>query len=369
MEKLKQTIKKAYRLTPKATRPFLFCGVLSLILYLSFLLSPTFSDFYNRYIGVILRAGLALLTCWLPFSLAETFFMLMPVIVILLVVLVFRIAKKEIEDMVRYLICLLAALCFFLSTFTLGFAAGYRGTSLADKLGMTQDSVSAAELEDTARAILDEMDPLLDTLDYRSDGASLMPFSIDELNAVLQRDLKKAAKAYAFLPSFYSKIKPIVLSEPMTYTHISGVYTYFTGESNLNTNFPDYTLPFTAAHELSHQRGIAREDEANFMAFLICKDSENSYVRYSGYQNLLEYVLSALYRADSKRYYALLDELDYRIRYEIIAYNEFFDKYKDSTVADISGAINNSYLQSQGQSAGSKSYGMVVDLAVAYYKK
>jgi hypothetical protein len=52
----------------------------------------------------------------------------------------------------------------------------------------------------------------------------------------------------------------------------------------------------------------------------------------------------------------------------MIAYNEFFEKYKENVAANVSGAINNSYLQSQGQTAGSKSYGMVVDLAVAYYK-
>jgi hypothetical protein len=56
------------------------------------------------------------------------------------------------------------------------------------------------------------------------------------------------------------------------------------------------------------------------------------------------------------------------MRYEMVAYNEFFEKYRDNVVADISGAVNDSYLQSQGQSAGSRSYGMVVDLAVAYYK-
>jgi hypothetical protein len=36
-------------------------------------------------------------------------------------------------------------------------------------------------------------------------------------------------------------------------------------------------------------------------------------------------------------------------------------------VSQVSGSINNSYLQSQG-TPGTKSYGMVVDLAVAYFK-
>jgi hypothetical protein len=44
----------------------------------------------------------------------------------------------------------------------------------------------------------------------------------------------------------------------------------------------------------------------------------------------------------------------------------FFDKYRESTVSEVSGAINNSYLQLQG-TEGTRSYGLVVDLAVAYY--
>ena len=44
------------------------------------------------------------------------------------------------------------------------------------------------------------------------------------------------------------------------------------------------------------------------------------------------------------------------------------NKYKESTASKVSGTVNNSYLQSQGESAGLRSYGMVVDLAVAYFR-
>jgi hypothetical protein len=60
--------------------------------------------------------------------------------------------------------------------------------------------------------------------------------------------------------------------------------------------------------------------------------------------------------------------LDPRITYEFAASSRFFDQYRDNVVADVSNAVNNNYLQSQGQTAGTRSYGLVVDLAVAYYK-
>ena len=163
-----------------------------------------------------------------------------------------------------------------------------------------------------------------------------------------------------------------MMSELMSYTHITGIYSYFTGEANINISFPDYTIPFTAAHELAHQRGIAKEDEANFVAFIVCMESDDPYIKYSAYLSVLEYVTNAYYTADTSKdktdYIELRQALDIRVRYEQKAYNEFFEKYRDNIAADLSGATNDIYLQSPGVSAGSASYGMVVDLAVAYYK-
>ena len=63
----------------------------------------------------------------------------------------------------------------------------------------------------------------------------------------------------------------------------------------------------------------------------------------------------------------MLANIDTDVRYEMIAYSEFFDKYRDSTASKVSGTVNDTYLKIQG-TEGTKSYGMVTDLAVAYYK-
>ena len=84
--------------------------------------------------------------------------------------------------------------------------------------------------------------------------------------------------------------------------------------------------------------------------------------------NIFEYLFSALVRADIERARAFVDTVPTEIRREIAAYSEFFEKYSDSIAADISDAINNSYLVSQGQVEGVRSYGLVTELTVAYYK-
>ena len=52
----------------------------------------------------------------------------------------------------------------------------------------------------------------------------------------------------------------------------------------------------------------------------------------------------------------------------MVAYSEFFDKYRDAKAGEVSSAINNAYLVANGNPAGTKSYGLVVDLAVAYFE-
>ena len=110
---------------------------------------------------------------------------------------------------------------------------------------------------------------------------------------------------------------------------------------------------------------MAREDEANFVAFLVCMESDDHYIRYSAYLNLYEYVASALYSADPQLYREANAKLSTHVKYEMSAYSEFYEKYRDSVAADVSETVNNTFLTIQG-TEGTKSYGMVVDLAVAY---
>ena len=254
------------------------------------------------------------------------------------------------------------------SLFLLAFAPAYRGSTLDKKMGLTRTEVSTAELYSTAVILADAITRVSGEISFAAYDFSIMPYGLDRMNELLLEAYDKVDDDLTFLSSMESRIKPVMLSRAMSYTHITGVYTFFTGEANLNVDFPDYTLPFTAAHELAHQRGIAREDEANFVAFLVCSASSDPYIRYSGYLSLFEHVSSALYLADPSLYTSVTRTLPRTVLYERMAYSRFFDTYRDSVASEISGAVNDTYLTIQG-TAGTRSYGMVVDLAVAYFRQ
>ena len=193
-----------------------------------------------------------------------------------------------------------------------------------------------------------------------------MPFSLHELSEKLCASYDTLSKNYPFITHFNSEVKPLIISPVMTYSHISGIYSFFTGEANVNVNYPDFVTVFTCAHEMAHQRGIAREDEANFTAFLVCKDADDDYIRYCAYLNMYDYLANALYLADNTLYSKAFKELSTGAKSELSAYSAFFDKYRDNVVADVSDTMNNAYLEGQG-TEGVESYGLVVDLAVSYY--
>lgn len=353
---------------PLVCKLIFLLSAVSALLYGLFRLNADFAQWFNQSISHYGRMLLATLTAWLPFSLAELLLITIPLWAVALIVIAVKHYSSCAHDALVFLGILSSLVLSVLILFVWNFAPGYYDRGLAEKLELNREKVSAEELEQTATVLTEQINALSDEITFLESGSSLMPYSYQEMNDKLLEAYERFCEKHSFMSTFYSRVKPVMLSEPMSYTHITGVYTFFTGEANINVNFPDYCIPYTAAHELAHQRGIAREDEANFIAFLVCMESDDAYIRYSALLNVYEYVGNALYSANKTLYRKVNSTLPEEVHAEEAAYSAFFEKYKENVVADVSQQTNNAYLQSQGNKEGSKSYNMVVDLAVAYYR-
>lgn len=362
-----EPIKSKYEKIPIITK-ILFCtAAVGIIVYIISLFSVRFSDFFNYHISHYLRMIFAKITGILPFSIAEALIILLPVIIFIIVWYIWRYRCKTWKTTGIAMLNVLAILAFIVASFTLNFAVGYKCSSLDKKLELDKKKVSATELYESTQYLIEKANEEIKFIEFGDDGFSKMPYGLNELNDKLVSAYDKFCEEYSFVRNFDSNIKPVMLSEAMSYTHITGVYTFFTGEANINAVFPDYTIPFTAAHELAHQRGIAREDEANMIAFLVCSMSDDPYIKYSAYVNMYEYMISALRKADADLYKTARAQLSEKIYNEQVAYSRFFKKYQKSVAATVSDKVNDTYLKTQG-TVGSASYGMVVDLSVAYFK-
>ncbi len=167
----------------------------------------------------------------------------------------------------------------------------------------------------------------------------------------------------------YGDAKPFLISEYLCYTGITGMYSPFTAEPNVNIAIPDMYIPSTTCHEMAHQRGYGFEDQCNFIAYITCVAHPDLDFQYSGYLLGISYISNALASTDfEKLVEANNTMMTEKVRNDLNAGNEFWEQYKGE-VQEVSEQINSNYLKANGVESGVDSYGQVVDLLLAYYDK
>ena len=328
--------------------------------------SPDFANAIHGTVGAGIRAVMSTVTSWIPFSLAEVLLILSPVLVFLICFVMVRRLRRSMIEGIRYFVGFLSVMSLVFTILVFGYNASFYGDSVEEKVGIEREKLSKEQLYETAILLIDAIREDIPSITYPENTYSEMSFSYSQMNEKLNKAYQTLCEKYPSFQSLYANTKPVMLSEPWTYTHISGVYTFFTGEANVNVNYPDFIVVSSAAHEMAHQRGIGKEDEANFVAFLVCSLSDDPYVRYSGYTDVLNDVLIQLSSADAELYKRVYEYMPKELREEYIAYSVFFDKYRENVAATVSTTVNNAYITSHNQPQGVKSYGLVVDLVAAY---
>lgn len=161
-------------------------------------------------------------------------------------------------------------------------------------------------------------------------------------------------------------VKQSLFSEIMSYTGISGYYNPFTAESQYNSNLPNSIIPFTIAHETSHQQGFAREQEANFIAYLKGINSKNVELRYSTELFTLKSLLRYINSEDSAFVENIIKNYSLGMKRDR-AYERNFMIRHESMLEDFFGFTNDLFLKSNRQE-GSVTYSYFVDLLLNYEK-
>lgn len=227
----------------------------------------------------------------------------------------------------------------------------------------------------TSPASIDELSDLCKDLIIRTNSARLK-VSENSRGVMYIRGgysgvLKTAYKGYDNLKSKYPQLngsfgnpKPVFFSSLMSYTGITGVYFPFTAEANVNVSVPDSTLPSTVCHEMAHQRGYAREDEANYISYIACTANTDPNFQYSGLVLALINSMNALYDHDAYKYTQLAELYSPGVKRDLNYINEYWDSY-EGPVEKISNNINDTYLKANLQTEGVYSYARMVDLLIA----
>ena len=283
-----------------------------------------------------------------------------------LVVSIVRLLRKDgkRKQLVHIALTLLSAFLSIYAGFCLLWGVYYYGEDFGENTGITARAVSTEELEEVTSFFTD----------LANSYAGLVPRDTDGVYAGDRADiLRRSATLYrnveTMLPVLHGPevpVKPFFFSRLLSLTDFTGFFFPFTGEANVNIDFPPSLLPATVAHEIAHQRGVAREQEANFCAVLASLESGDPEYGYSACLMAWTYLGNALYSADRESWERQRDLLDERILRDFAANQMYWQRF-ETPVQNISNTVYEGFLQSYDQELGLKSYGACVDLLVGWY--
>lgn len=252
---------------------------------------------------------------------------------------------------------LISAILFL---YTANCGVNYYAMSFSDYAGLETGLYTKAELQELCEYLVQQVNETAAGERYAGNQEAWIQEAVTSM--------QKAGTKFPALGGFYPRPKPVLVSRILSVMQISGIYAPFTIEANFNREITDYNIPHTICHELSHLKGFMREDEANFIGYLACIGSDNRAFRYSGYLTGLVYAGNALAKVDREAYTEVWQGVSDQVRADIRENNEFWGRY-DGKVAEAAARWNDSYLKMNRQTDGVQSYGRMVDLMLAYYRK
>lgn len=364
-------MKKEKRKNKHNCRYFVAAGIFLLVLTAELQMCartlPGFGTWYAHHVYPWIVGSVGRLTGLFPFSVVEIG---LYGVILLLLLDVVRIAA----DVLKYVfgrrkgtakilasvgsrwLLIIGALLFL---YTVNCGINYYASSFSSYAGLEDGTYTVEELDALCSDLVDLVNESAKTgrQSYRENRSTW--------RAESGKAMQAAGEQFSCLAGFYPKPKEVFISQILSVQQLCGVYSPFTVEANFNGDMPDYNVPHTLCHELSHLKGFMREDEANFIGYLACVSSENEAFRYSGYLTGWVYAGNALARVDMKRYIELTNQLCEEARLDLEQNSEFWNRY-ESKVSEAATQMNDTYLKMNSQTEGVKSYGRMVDLMLSY---
>lgn len=306
---------------------------------------------------------------WMPFSFGD---LLYAVLVSLLIYRMFLFLKRLFTKKINraYLINLLQKSIFLFLLiyvlFNLLWGLNYNRQGVAGQFDLTIKKYSNADLEalcNTLQAKLNHYASQVDTLKREKYYGKTKNLFI-EAKATYQN----AEKKFSFLNYQPPSIKSSMLGFLGKYVGFQGYYNPFTGEGQIKRSIPTFLQPFVVCHEIAHQLGYAKENEANFAGFLAARESASVDFRYSAYYDVYAYAMREMYMQDFKKGLLIDSTLHPLVKRDRKEYARYLFKMQNR-VAPFMLKMYDGYLRMNNQPKGYRTYDEVVTWLIAYYKK
>lgn len=337
--------------------------------------SAAFADSYRDNVFLKLQAVFGRISGALPFSLGELMIAIavsggISLIAVYIVLMIQKKGKRGKISAVCSLIVLWIA-AFVMLTETLNCFIMYRCSSFASVHGIGEEKFTAEELYSLAMTITEKCNEAEALIERDENGNMLITCDVYvETKAAMQN----ISYEYPTLSGYYPDPKAILCSGVMTRFDLLGIYFPFSLEANYNKNMYNSELPETICHEFAHLKGWIKEDEANFISYLACIESDSPELVYSGYMSALSYLRSKVYREASisdEDKAVLFSAANDNVVHDLVEKGRIFREAKETKLGTAMSVVSDKAMETSlrlnGVSDGVKSYGRFVDLLLNYY--
>lgn len=304
---------------------------------------------------------------WLPFSIGDICYLVVSIILIKNIFGFFkavfkkRVTKQLLAGAAKQVGFIVLVIYVLFNTL---WGLNYNRISMALQLNLTVERYSTENLSSLVQVLIDKVNTFDSTARmYRIElnhKKTLFGEAIDSYSATTKR--------YPCFEYRFPSIKPSLFSYLGNYMGYTGYYNPFSGEAQANTTVPAFVQPFTACHEIGHQLGYAKENEANFAGFLAARASGNPAFQYSVYFDMYSYAIRELYRRDSLLVKGYKKQLNPYVIQDLEHIRQFYKKY-DNPIEPVIRKLYGQYLKANAQPEGLRSYNEVVAMLVAYFMK
>ena len=323
--------------------------------------------YYSKGLYPYVASLLRILFGWIPFSIGDLLYLFFGIYWLRkLILLIIRLFKKEFSGnfWAGVFKQVIFGLMVIYIVFNIFWGLNYNRPPMEKEMGISLGSYSTENLRD----VLDELKIKLDAIDSTS---RLYRTDLHRKKTLFQEAVETYHSVSQELPELkynFPSVKPSLYSYLGNYLGFTGYYNPFSGEAQANTTVPTFVQPFTTCHEIGHQLGYAKENEANFAGFLAARSSLNPAFKYSVYFDMYSYTIREMYRRDSITAKELIKQLRPNVREDFKTISQFYKRY-ENPFEPIIRKLYGKYLKANEQPAGLKSYNEVVAMLIGYKKK
>ena len=313
-----------------------------------------------------IHRALAQLNSRIPFSVAETLIgAAIAFVMLCITLLVVRLIRgKGRRAVYRFFAVPISAGLAVYAGFCMLWGVYYYGDDFITKSGLSNEPVSVEQLEQTTRYFAELANYYSGMVERDETGAYVC--DREKIFVESPEVFSSIEKKFPCLEGPDIAAKGIRFSRIMSYTDFTGFFFPFTAEANVNTDFPPSLFASTVAHELSHQRGVAKEQEANFVAVLACLDYGDADYCYSACLLAYVHLGNSLFTVNRDAWEEIYRSLDVGVLRDFQVNDEYWDQF-ETPIQTVSNAVYDGFLVSYGQTLGIRSYGACVDLLVNYF--